>query len=58
MPADVAVRAGGAADDHQPGRVRVARAAGPLAPHHHAAGRHHRASGQYTRSAVECHVTE
>lgn len=48
--ADVAVRAGDAADDHEPGRHGVAHPGGPQQPHHHAARRHHRTSGQKHRT--------
>lgn len=46
MHADVSVRAGHAADHHQPRRVRVAHTGGPQQPYHHTARRDHSASGE------------
>lgn len=45
-PADVSVRAGRAADHHEPGRHRVAHPGGPQQPHHHAARRDHGTGGK------------
>lgn len=53
-PVDVAVRAGGAADHHEPGRHGVAHPGGPQQPHHHTARRNYCASRTYTYTT---HIT-